>query len=59
LRRRSKEAYRLNKLSLHEAVEAKGLDLDIALVYSTKEELSYKTIENAVRRILAEVQERC
>jgi ribonuclease P protein component len=59
LRRRSKEAYRLNKFSLHEAVEAKGLDLDIALVYSTKEELSYKTIENAVRRILAEVQERC
>ena len=59
LRRRSKEAYRLNKLSLHEAVEAKGLNLDIALVYSTKEELSYKTIENAVRRILAEVQERC
>ena len=57
LRRRSKEAYRLNKLSLHEAVEAKGLDLDIALVYSTKEELSYKTIENAVRKILSTVAE--
>lgn len=59
LRRRTKEAYRLNKLALHEAVKAKGLALDIALVYSTKEELPYNTIENAVRRILAEVQERC
>lgn len=59
LRRRTKEAYRLNKLALHEAVKAKGLALDISLVYSTKEELPYNTIENAVRRILAEVQERC
>lgn len=59
LRRRTKEAYRLNKSTLHLAVEARGLDVDLALVYSTKEVLPYNTIANAVCKILAEVAERC
>lgn len=55
LRRRTKEAYRLNKETLHEAASSSGKSLDIAFVYSTKDILPYKTIEHAVRRILAEV----
>ncbi|MBO5018059.1 MAG: ribonuclease P protein component [Alistipes sp.] len=55
LRRHTKEAYRLNKETLHEAASSSGKSLDIAFVYSTKDILPYKTIEHAVRRILAEV----
>ncbi len=55
LRRRTKEAYRLNKETLHEVASSSGKSLDIAFVYSTKDILPYKTIEHAVRRILAEV----
>lgn len=59
LRRRTKEAYRLNKSSLWSVTMERGVAVDIALVYSSKEVLPYKTIENAVRRILDEVVERC
>ena len=58
LRRRMKEAYRLNKASLTESATQRGVDMDIALVYSAKEVLPYKTIENAICKILAEVSER-
>ena len=55
LKRRMREAYRLNNEALHAAIKEQGKELDIALVYSTKDLLPYKTIEHAVRRILAEV----
>lgn len=58
LRRRTKEAYRLQKSGLHEALAGKGVAMDIAFVYSAKEVLPYKTISYAVRRILQEVAER-
>ena len=54
LRRRTKEAYRLQKLLLH---NGRPGNLDLALIYSSKEELSYKTISNAVRRSLETVAE--
>ena len=53
LRRRTKEAYRLAKERLT-AGEAAG-NVDLALVYSSKEVLPYKTIDHAVRRILETV----
>lgn len=59
LRRRTKEAYRLNKSSLWSVTTERGVAVDMALVYSSKEVLPYKTIENAVRRIIDEVVERC
>ena len=56
LRRRAKEAYRLNKgLLLVEG--GKTAAVDVALIYSSKEVLPYKTIQNAVRRILETVVE--
>lgn len=55
LRRRTKEAYRLNKSILHEC--GKNGSVDMALIYSSKEVVDYKTIENAVRKILSTVAE--
>lgn len=55
LRRRTKEAYRLQKAILHAGISH---NLDLALIYSSKEVLSYKHIEHAVRRILETVVDR-
>ncbi len=55
LRRRMREAYRLNKSILTGA--GKTGAVEIALIYSTKEVHDYKTIENAVKRVLALVAE--
>lgn len=55
LRRRTKEAYRLNKQDIVTSASNRGVAIDLALIYSAKECVPYKTIENAVRRILQEV----
>lgn len=54
LRRRTKEAYRLQKNLLRSDAP---VNLDLALIYSSKEVVSYKTIAHAVRRILESVVE--
>ncbi|MFI3264624.1 MAG: ribonuclease P protein component [Rikenellaceae bacterium] len=60
LRRRIKESYRLHKMLLLDA-QSKGtaskgsLNIDLALIYSTKEVHSYKTINHAVRKILENI----
>ena len=59
LRRRTKEAYRLNKQALVSVAYTKGLGIDLALVYSAREELPFNTIQNAVCKILAEVSQHC
>lgn len=53
LRRRMREAYRLQQQLLRCAPGCANLDL--ALIYSSREALPYKTIEHAVRRILEAV----
>lgn len=55
LRRRTKEAYRLQK-QLLEKIGA--VNLDIALIYSSKEVLPYEKISRAVRKILETLAER-
>lgn len=59
LRRRVKESYRVQKSILlnHEGEEAikRAQNIDIAIIYSTKESKSYKTINNAVRKILENI----
>lgn len=55
IRRRTKEAYRLQKTML---TEIGSVNLDIALIYSSKEVLPYKTIVRAVRKILETLTER-
>lgn len=55
LKRRSREAYRLNKNMLVLPVAEKGKGVELALVYSAKEVHDFKAIQNGIRRILAEV----
>ena len=55
LRRRTKEAYRLQKQIVRNGAT---VNLDLALSYSSKEVLPYKVIANAVRKILEHVAER-
>ena len=55
LRRRTKEAYRLKKQIVRNGAT---VNLDLALIYSSKEVLPYKVIANAVRKILEHVAER-
>ena len=45
-----REAYRLNKALL--LADDNLRQMQIALIYSSKEVLDYKTIENATKRIL-------
>ncbi len=56
LRRRTKEAYRLNKGLL--APEGRPAAIDLALIYSTKAVLGYGAVERSLRRILAQISER-
>lgn len=53
VRRRMREAYRLNK-ELIAGVENPRL-IHLALIFSSKEVVDYKTIENATRKILQKV----
>lgn len=55
LRRRTKEAYRLQKQIVRNGAT---VNLDLALIYSSKEVLPYKVMANAVRKILEHVAER-
>ena len=50
VRRRMREAYRLNKSLLLASDYPR--QMQVALIYSSKEVLDYKTIENATKRIL-------
>ena len=58
LKRRTREAYRLSRESLVERAKERGVELQLALIYSTKECHNYKTVENAVQRILEQVIKR-
>lgn len=55
LRRRTKEAYRLQKQVI--CGTGSVVNLDLALIYSSKEVLPYKTISNAIRKVLESVVE--
>lgn len=55
LRRRMREAYRLNKQMLTSALGA--VRVEMAIVYTTKTVHDYKSIENGVKKILQKVVE--
>ena len=55
LKRRMREAYRLNKSALTEIATEKGARVHLALIYASKEISDYQTIEHAVRKILQTV----
>ena len=58
LRRRMKESYRQAKHDLTREATQKGITLNIALIYTSKEILDYNTINNVVCRILEQIRER-
>lgn len=58
LKRRTREAYRTQKLPLVERAAEKGLHVDIGLIYSTKEILDYKVVSYAVAGILGKIMAR-
>ena len=58
LKRRTREAYRLQKLPLVARAEERGLHLDIGLIYSTKEILDYKIVSDAIGQILEKIGSR-
>ena len=59
LRRRMRESYRLSKEALRDVAESRGLAIKIAFIYVSKEELTYKAIDDAIVNILAEIQAGC
>lgn len=58
LKRRMREAYRLEREPLCARLGERSAHVHITLIYSTKESHSYKTIRNAVQRILEQVSVR-
>lgn len=55
LKRRMREAYRLSKQTIVDGAAAKGVKLDIAFIYSSKDVADYKTIKDAIQRALGEI----
>lgn len=55
LRRRMKEAYRLNKEIVTQSANPRLLE--VAIVYSSKTVHDYKTIENGVKKVLQAIAE--
>ena len=58
LKRRMREAYRLHREPLRERLQQQRATLRVALIYSTKECHTYKTISYAVQRILEQISQR-
>ncbi len=58
LKRRSREAYRLNRDPLLDRISECGChELQVAIIYSTKEIATYKTIEHGIRKIIEEIRQ--
>lgn len=55
IRRRIREAYRLNKHLLYDKLQKKDKQLAIALIYLNKEEVSYAQIEKQLIAIIHEI----
>lgn len=61
MRRRIREAYRLNRLHLKESVESRENvgTLSIAFIYLSDKNLPYALIESRIQRILAKIEKQC
>ncbi len=55
LKRRMREAYRLQCAALEQRTEERGVKVALALMYGTKDVVDYGTISDAVERILEQV----
>ena len=57
VRRRMKEAYRLNKAEIERFLVNKNRQLNVAIVYQNEKILSYKAIEKKIKLILGRLKE--
>ena len=57
VRRRMKEAYRLNKSAIESFLVDKNKHLNIAIIYQNEKILSYKVIEEKIKLILGRLRE--
>ena len=57
VRRRMKEAYRLNKIEIEYFLADKNKQLNIAIVYQNEKILSYTEIEEKIKLILGRLRE--
>ena len=57
VRRRMKEAYRLNKSAIESFLVDKNKQLNIAIIYQNEKILSYKVIEEKIKLILGRLRE--
>ncbi len=53
LKRRMREAYRLNKNSFYQQLELAGKKVLLAFIYTAKKQEDFLVIENAVKKLLA------
>lgn len=53
IKRRGKEAYRLHKAELYNALEKNGLSIHLGLIYISPDILDYHTIEKAMIKVIA------
>lgn len=62
LKRRMREAYRLNKQPLMDVLEEKDVQLGVAFLFVSKEELDYhfieKAMKKAIQKLINEVEKR-
>ena len=52
LKRRMREAYRLNKQAAYEVLEPSGKKIIIAFIYTAKQEQLYTEVESAITKLL-------
>lgn len=52
LKRRMREAYRLNKNSVYEQLTPSGKQIIVAFIYTGKQQQKYKEIESAILKLL-------
>ena len=57
MKRRMKEAYRLQKTAIESFLKSENIQLSIALIYQVEEILPYKTIEEKIKLILSRLRE--
>lgn len=55
LRRRTREAYRLNRDIIVPLLQEKGITLEVAFIYLDKDALDYSIIETKMRTLLAKI----
>lgn len=58
LKRRMREAYRLNKQALYEALDLEGRRLVLAFIYVGKKQEEFLTIESSLKKLMQQTHKK-